>query len=401
MRILALNWRDLAHPSAGGAEVYLEAVLRRWSTEHEVTLFTAAVEGSPSDEVVDGYRVVRRGGRFGVYREARHFWQQEGRGAYDVVIDCVNTVPFHANEWVDDGTPTIVLVHQTCEDIWNHNAPWPASWLGRWVLEPRWLKRLRATPVLAVSDSTAQAVGRFGITDVTVVPEGYEATPEALSWAGATKEERPTVVWCARLVDYKRPADMVRAVEIARAQVPDLQAWMIGGGPLLDELRSSAPEGVHFLGRVDESTKHEKMARAHAHVATSVREGWGLVVSEAAALGTPTLSYDVPGLRDSTRAADGVLCPPTPQALAAYLVDLLPQWTVAPPAPMPHGGAHSWVTVAEQVLAGVITKAKVPGTSTRPLPRKLALERASVALASDGPATAPQAPATTGAGHGA
>ena len=394
MRILALNWRDLAHPSAGGAEVYLEAVLKRWATEHDVTLFTAAVEGRDADELVDGYRVVRRGGRFGVYREAKHFWQQEGRGAYDVVIDCVNTVPFHANEWVDDGTPTVVLVHQTCEDIWNHNAPWPASWLGRWVLEPRWLKRLRSTPVLAVSDSTAQAVGRFGIRDVTVVPEGYEATAEALSWAGAAKEERPTVVWCARLVDYKRPGDMVRAVEIAREQVPDLQAWMIGGGPLLDELRDGAPEGVHFLGRVDESTKHEKMARAHAHVATSFREGWGLVVSEAAALGTPTLSYDVPGLRDSTRAADGVLCPATPEALAAYLVDLLPQWTVAPPAPLPHGGAHSWDTVAEQVLAGVIKKAKIPGTSTRPLTRKLALAKASA----DAPA---DAPTTTEAGRAA
>jgi glycosyltransferase involved in cell wall biosynthesis len=30
-----------------------------------------------------------------------------------------------------------------------------------------------------------------------------------------------------------------------------------------------------------------------------VREGWGLVVSEANAMGTPAVAYDVPGLRDS------------------------------------------------------------------------------------------------------
>ena len=67
-----------------------------------------------------------------------------------------------------------------------------------------------------------------------------------------------------------------------------------------------------MFGRVDEATKHELMARAHGQLATSVREGWGLVVSEAAAVGTPTMSYDVPGLRDSTTAADGVLCEPRP-----------------------------------------------------------------------------------------
>ena len=51
-----------------------------------------------------------------------------------------------------------------------------------------------------------------------------------------------------------------------------------------------APEGVEILGRVDEQEKLERMARAHVHVATSSREGWGLVVSEAAALGTPTIA---------------------------------------------------------------------------------------------------------------
>ena len=44
MRICVLNWRDLAHPSSGGAEVYTEQVLRRWVAQgHEVTLVAAPV----------------------------------------------------------------------------------------------------------------------------------------------------------------------------------------------------------------------------------------------------------------------------------------------------------------------------------------------------------------------
>ncbi|GAA2487782.1 glycosyltransferase family 4 protein [Winogradskya humida] len=351
MRILVLNWRDLAHPAAGGAEVYTEQVLRRWvAAGHEVTLFAAAVAGRPAVETIDGYRVIRAGSRFTVYREARRWWDRCGRGNFDVVIDETNTVPFMAHEWVDDGTRTVALVHQTCEEIWHHNAPPVVAHLGRLALEPRWLHRLAAAPVLAVSESTRDALARFGAQDVTVVPEGYE--PPALT-RPVVKEERPTVVFCGRMVSYKRPWDVLRAVAIARREIPDLQLWMIGGGPLLNKLRAARPAGVEFFGRVSEGVKHDLMARAHVHVSTSVREGWGLVVTEAAALGTPTIAYDVPGLRDSTLAAGGVVVPPSPDALARWLSDLLPTWQRRPFAPVPFGGAHSWDDVATQLLSAV------------------------------------------------
>lgn len=369
MRILALNWRDLAHPAAGGAEVYLESVLARWAREHDVTLFCAAVDGRPPEEMVDGYRVVRRGSRLGVYGAARRWWRSEGHGRFDVVIDAVNTVPFLPHEWVCDGTPTIALVHQTCEEIWHRNAPWPASWLGRWVLEPWWLHRLGLAPTMAVSRSTREALARFGVEDVVVVPEGYETSPEASAQVGAAKEARPTLVWCGRMIDYKRPKDMVEAFRLARREIPDLQLWMVGGGPLLERLRAEAPEGVVYHGRVSEADKHDLMARAHVHAATSVREGWGLVVSEAAALGTPTIAYDVPGLRDSTRAADGALTPPNPRSLAVRIVDLLPMWQQRPAAPIPNGGARSWDDVAQVLLRTVVNRATVPGTGQRPLYR--------------------------------
>ena len=348
MRILRLTWRDLAHPQAGGAEVYTEQVARRWvAGGHDVTLFAAHVEGRPGDEVVDGYRVVRRGGRLSVYRAARRWWQDEGRVAdYDLVIDMVNTVPFQAHRWVDD-VPVVGFAHQTCEDIWPTMAPWPAAQVGRYVLEPRWLAGYRDVPMLAVSQSTRDALMRFGVADVTVVPEGYEAPAAPPS---SRRPDQPTLVWCARHVAYKRPFDVLNAAALVRREIPDLQVWMLGGGPLLDDVRAAAPAGVHVLGRVSEEEKHQRMADAHLHVATSMREGWGLVVSEAAALGTPTLAYDVPGLRDSTRAAGGMLVPPTPEALARWIPSALARWQQSDRAPLPHGGAHPWDEVAADVL---------------------------------------------------
>ena len=68
LRILIFNWKDLAHPAAGGAEVYTEGFARELVVRgHWVTLFVAAVQGRPADEVVEGVRVIRRGSRIGVY----------------------------------------------------------------------------------------------------------------------------------------------------------------------------------------------------------------------------------------------------------------------------------------------------------------------------------------------
>ena len=108
------------------------------------------------------------------------------------------------------------------------------------------------------------------------------------------------------------------------------------------------------------------MAAAHIHLATSVREGWGLVVSEAAALGTPTVAYDVPGLRDSTRAAQGVVVPPDPRALADWIPAMLRKWQADPSAPIDHGGAHSWDEVADDVMTAMLRAAKLPQSPRHP-----------------------------------
>jgi glycosyltransferase involved in cell wall biosynthesis len=350
MRILILTWRDLAHSAAGGAEVYTEQVARRWTDAgHEVTLFAATVPGRPNEEVVDGYRVVRRGGRLTVYRAARRWYRENGIGQYDVVIDMVNTVPFKAHEWITD-TPVIAFFHQTAEECWHFNSPLPVAMLGRYILEPQWIRSYRGRRVMVVSQSTADALARFGVHDTVILPEGFEpvAVPDV------AKEDKPTVVWCARLVPYKRPQDVVEAARIARARIPGLQVWIMGGGPMLEELRAAAPAGVEILGRVDENEKVERMARAHVHVATSAREGWGLVVSEAAALGTPTIAYNTPGLKDSTLAAQGQLCPPEPEALAAFLIEALPRLQQERVEPIAYGGAHSWDEVAYEMEGAVV-----------------------------------------------
>jgi O-antigen/teichoic acid export membrane protein len=173
MRILAFNWRDLAHPRAGGAEVYLQSVAREWvRCGHEVTIFCAAVDGKPARELADGVEIVRRGGRLGVYREARRYWRREGDGQYDLVVDCVNTRPFLCPRYVGN-VPIVAVVHQVAREIWRYETPWPISVLGRYLLEPAWLRAYRDVPVVTVSESSRESLAKYGLRRVTVVPEGW------------------------------------------------------------------------------------------------------------------------------------------------------------------------------------------------------------------------------------
>ena len=113
---------------------------------------------------------------------------------------------------------------------------------------------------------------------------------------------------------------------------------------------------MEILGRVSEEEKVDRMARAHVHVATSAREGWGLVVSEAAALGTPTIAYNTPGLKDSTLAATGPALP-----AGAGRPRRLPGRGDArgcrpnPVEPLAYGGAHSWDEVAWEMEDAVLS----------------------------------------------
>ena len=318
MRILIYNWKDLTHPAAGGAEVLTDEIARGLVQRgHAVTLFAAAVEGRPERETVGGLEIVRRGGRLGVYRAARKFWNDEGRGAFDIVIDEINTRPFLTPRWIGD-TPVVALIHQLAREIWFDETPFPVSALGRYVFEPWWLRTYRDVPALTVSQSSAESLERHhGWRHVSVIPEGY--TPHPVP--PVAKEAEPTIVFLGRLVAMKRPEDAIAAFGLLRRTFGSARLWMIGDGPRLPRLRSDAPAGLEFLGRLSRHEVLDRLARAHVLVATSVREGWGLNVSEAAACGTPTIGYSVPGLVDSILASGGALVEPKPELLGKALVE--------------------------------------------------------------------------------
>lgn len=351
MRILVLNWKDERHPAAGGAEVFLHEVTDRWAQSgHEVRLVVAAAPGARSHEVrPSGVHIRRAGSRLGVYRAARKHVLEEGVGWADVVLDSINTRPFLTPRWCP--LPTVGLPYQVCREIWFDEMPLPVAVLGRWVLEPLWLRSYRRTPMVTISSSSRASLRPYGIVDAAVVRIGAHVTDPG----PVQKAEVPTVAFVGRLSSNKRPGEVVEAFRSVRRSIPHAHLAMIGDGPLRPRLERAAPPGVTFHGRVSEIEKARLVASAHVLAVPSRREGWGLVVTEASALGTPSIAYDVDGLRDSVVASgQGALVEPTPQALAEGLLQQLRSEEPARRTELP-----SWDDTASELL-DVLRRAAAP-----------------------------------------
>jgi len=299
-RILWLNWRDIRNPDAGGAEVFTHEVAKRlvrlgWS----VTLFTSAFSHAKPEDEIDGVEIIRKGGRFGVYRKARDYCGKYEED-FDIIIDEINTRPFMTPRFVR-ARPIIALIHQLAREYWFYETPWPVSWVGYFYLERSWLSTYRRTRTVTVSESTKKDLIQWGFTDVHVVPEGL-SVPVASEVP--KKEPTPTLLFVGRLKRVKKPDHAIRAYRLVRETIPNARLWILGDGYMRKGLERIAGDGVTLKGRVEDSMKIELMTRAHVLVFPAVREGWGLSITESNARGTPAVAYDVPGVRDAISNGD-------------------------------------------------------------------------------------------------
>lgn len=335
MKILWISWKDRGHPQWGGAEVLTNELRKRFCAEgHAVTLLTSGYRGAPNHEMTNGIEVIRLGrSRYShPFRAIAHF-NLRLRGKFDIVIEEVNATPYFS-VLTEKNAKRFLFYHHLEREVWLHEAPPPLNLLGYHLIEPLATKLLgrSGVPLITVSESTRQELHHYGFkTDRThVISEGIEVKPiENLT--KTIKFSKPTMLSIGAIRAMKRTLDQIRAFEFAKQYVPSLQLIVAGdnsgdyGRRVLQHIaKSPFATDIDVLGKVSQRDKHRLMRSCHFIAMTSVKEGWGLIVTEAASQGTPAVVYDVPGLRDSVRHNQtGMVTAEEPSAMAKAIAELL------------------------------------------------------------------------------
>ncbi|GAB3598744.1 glycosyltransferase family 4 protein [Angustibacter peucedani] len=304
LRVAFANWRDLTHPEGGGSERYVQSVAGGLAARgHDVTLLCAAHGDAPPVEVVDGVRLVRRGGRLGVYPAAARSRRALERhdGAFDVVVDVQNGVPFGTP--LTRRAPVVNLVHHVHREQWPVVFS-PAMARAGWFVESRVAPRLyRGRQYVAVSEQTRTELVELGVRggDITVIHNGTD-TPQM---TGEPRSDEPRLVVLGRLVPHKRVEHAVDVLARLLPTHPALRLTVVGEGwwhdAIVDHARAAGVlDRVDLVGFVSEADKHRLLAQSWLKLAPSVKEGWGLCVVEAGSHAVPTLAYrDAGGLSES------------------------------------------------------------------------------------------------------
>lgn len=334
-RILFINWRDIRNPEAGGAEVHLHEISRRIAAlGHSVTLLASRYEGAPREEVIDGVRVVRVGGRFTFnFHVPGAFRKLAGEQTFDIVIDDINKIPFYTPVYVR--TPVLALAHHLFGRTIFLEASLPVA-LYVFLAESLIPVLYRNTRFVVVSNSTRDEMllrglkpGNVSIVYNAVDHSRYKPSPDMRS-------PEPLIGYVGRIKRYKRVDILLKALVIVKESVPDVRLRIAGSGDHLDALEALAGRlgistRVDFMGFVTEQQKIDMLREAHVIANPSSKEGWGVTVIEANACGTPVIASNVPGLRDAVVDGEtGLLVPyGDVEALAEKLVEVLRNRTLA------------------------------------------------------------------------
>jgi len=283
-------------------------------------------------------------------------------GEYDVVHVHEPIVP--AISWDAVGvarSPLVATFHTYSANRLTNN-------LGNLAGAARRFQRLRVR--IAVSPAAAWTGERFFGGRYRVIPNGV-TVPERLERAVASEpvEGRPLrLAFVGQAVERKGLPLALRAFEALRDHIP-VTFDLVGVERAQLESSMLDLRGVRAHGKIDDERKTAVLAAADLLVAPSLGgESFGMILTEAFAVGTPVVASDIAGYRDVV--ADGVEGVLFPRADGAALARAVLELAGDPArrermsaAAAERARAYAWPLVAEQVLGAYRDAIAMPGPS--------------------------------------
>ncbi len=330
MHILWIQWRDIKNPLAGGAEVYAHEICRRLVRKGVKILYVSSwMPGLKTLEEIDGYQVIRVGTHNDFILHIPRILNRYADWA-DLIVEDTSKVPLMLPLLHSNKKPVLAIVHHLNREIYFYELPYRKAIIA-YIIEsvmPKLYTNLPNVRFIAVSRSTKEELIKLGVKPdkIYIVPNGVDK--EKQNYCNNVKDSDPTILYLSRYKTYKQPFHAILAFTKVLKNIPNTKLIIAGKNTeILSKYvyKFNLNNSVKLYGEVSEIKKMELLSRSWLLIQTSLKEGFGLTVLEAALCRTPTVAYDVAGFRDSVKHMEtGLLVKPGDvEGLAKAIITLL------------------------------------------------------------------------------
>ena len=297
MKILWFSHRDIKNPRAGGAERTIYEVSRRLVSKGNTLIWeSVSWNDKYSKETVDGINIKREKNNLLMHLKVSKIIKDEKP---DFIIDDMgHAVPFLSEDFTK--IPGIVFFRHLHRRSLKGQVSLPLRMILSG-LETSYPLFYRKWNFVTESNSSINDLINLGIKKERIIqiPPGVDTD----LFKPIKKSEFPSIVYFGGFRDYKRPWEILFVMKNLINKYGNIRLYMIGSGSSLDKAKNISENlninnNVEFLGRLDNDKLAKVVGSSWINVHSSITEGFGLSILESSSAGTPTIAYNVPGVRD-------------------------------------------------------------------------------------------------------
>ena len=297
MKILWLAHRDPMNPRAGGAErTILEVCIRLARDGHNIILLTGGWKGSKSVERVHGINIYRFGKNIGPHLALPILLLKYN---FDIVVnDLGHAVPWFSSTILNKNN-IVFFRHLHAKSLPGQVSPLVSRLIA--AIEKCYFILYHEAVFVTESTTSRDDLLKLGISGIEIImnPPGVDKK----LFHPTTKDKYPSIVYFGGMRRYKRPQEVLYLLKNLLEKLPELKLIIIGTGPEEQSMiklssKLNVENHVEFKGRITDEELSEIVSSSWLNIHSSVTEGWGLSIIEASASGTPTVAFNVPGIRD-------------------------------------------------------------------------------------------------------
>ncbi len=350
MNILWLTHRDPLNPKAGGSErIVLEISKRLVESGSRLTIFAPTFKNSMKVENFKGIEIVRVGGYFVSHLSLPVFLIKRN---FDIVIvDLGQAVP-----WI---SPYILGKKFVVHFLHLHRRSLPGQ-INKFLafifiaIEKSYFLLYHNAPFITISNTSLK-----DLTDSLYINQEQTAIinpgVNAELFSPLPKTKNPSLVYFGGFRDYKRPWEVLFVLKELLEIDNTISLTMIGAGPSFTKTKNIARKldvinKVNFIGRVDDVELAKIVGTSWVNVHSSITEGWGISIVEAGAAGTPTVAYDVPGVKDIIKnGVNGFLVEDgNRKCMAKSVIEIINDFTLFSEGSINESKKYSWDKAASE-----------------------------------------------------